>query len=209
MAVVNGYATVAELREHLGDTGSKLDTELLERSIEAASRAIDRHCGRRFWQEATTSARTYRPVDPLTVIVDDISTTTGLAIKTDTTGDGTWATTWDSADYQLEPLNADVVATGSTGDPYAWWRIVAIDDKTFITGTLRASLQVTARFGWSAVPDEVQEAAILKAVALFRRKDAPFGIAGIGDFGPVRISRRDPDVTELLAPYVRYARPEI
>lgn len=206
MAVTNGYCTVAQVRDHLGDSGSKLDVDLLENAINAASRAIDRFCGRKFWQEATTSARTYRPGDPLTAIVDDISSTTGLVIKTDTTGDGTWATTWDSGDYQLEPLNSDVVASGSTVTPYAWWRIVAIDEKSFITGGLRASLQVTARFGWSAVPDDVTEAAILKAVALFRRKDAPFGVAGIGDFGPVRITRRDPDVTELLTPYVRYSR---
>lgn len=197
------------MRDHLGDSGSKLDIDLLERSINAASRAIDQHCGRRFWRDATVTARTYRPQDPLVANVDDISTTVGLIVKTDTTGDGSYATTWDAADYQLEPLNSDVVAGADTVTPYAWWLISAIDDKTFLTGTLRVSLQVTARFGWSAVPNDVNEAAILKAVALFRRKDAPFGVAGVGEFGPIRITRNDPDVRDLLGPYMKFARADL
>lgn len=203
MAVTNGYCTVAEIRDQISDTSSLADSDLLEKAINAASRAIDKYCGRKFWQEATTSVRTYQIDDPYTAWVDDISTTSGLVIKTDTAGDGTFTTTWDSADYQLEPLNANVVAAGSTVTPYAWWRIVAIDDKTFPIHDRRTTLQVTARFGWSAIPDDVNEAAILKATSLFRRKDAPFGVAGFGEFGVVRIGRGDPDVMDLLRPYRR------
>lgn len=202
MAVTNGYCTVAELREQFGDSGSKLSLALLERAINVTSRAIDKLCGypdRKFWLDATVETRVYRPDDPEVAWVDDIGTTTGLVIKTDTTGDGTYATTWDAADYQLEPLNADAADTA-----YAWWRIVAIDDKTFPVAPLRPTLQVTAKFGWSAVPDDVNEACILKAASLFKRKDSPDGVANFGDFGPVRISRRmDPDVFELLWPFMR------
>lgn len=202
MTLINAYCTVAEVRSQLADTGSKIEVALIEKAINASSRAIDTLCGRRFWRDATVTSRTYRPTDAYEVRVDDISTSTGLIVKTDTTGDGTWATTWDAADYQLEPLNSDVVAGGDTLSAFAWWKLVAIDDKVFLTGTRRASLQVTARFGWSAVPDDVNTAAILKSVGLFKRKDAPFGIAGFGDFA-MRISRRDSDVWELLNPYIR------
>lgn len=201
MAVVNGYATLAHLRTHLGDSGTLLTAELLERALEAASRAIDRHTGRKFWLDAEVETRTYRPDDPYLAWVDDIGSTTGVVVRTDTTGDGTWATTWDAGDYQLEPLNADVFAS----TPYAWWRIAAIDDKTFPVreggNQRRPTLQVTARFGWSEIPDEIEQACLLKAAALFKRKDSPNGVQGMGDFGVVRIGRNDPDVLGLLAPY--------
>lgn len=209
MTLVNAYATVAQLRVHLGDTGAGLTEALLERALNATSRAIDKHCGRRFWVDAAVVAREYRPSDAGVVFVDDISTRTGVIVKTDTTGDGTFATTWDADDFDLEPRNADVVASGSTGDAYSFWQITAIDDKTFPLSSRRATLQVTAKFGWSAVPVDVEEACILKAASLFKRKDAPFGVAGFDTFGAVRITRRDPDVLELLQGFVRFTRPEV
>ncbi|HEY9414189.1 MAG TPA: hypothetical protein VIQ30_05480 [Pseudonocardia sp.] len=198
MAVTNGYCTTAELREHFRDTGSELTTELLERAINATSRAIDRHCGRRFWQDSAVQAKVYRADDAYELDVDDISTTTGLIIATDTTGDGSYATTWAPSDYQLEPLNADTESTA-----HAWWRVVAIDGELFPVSARRATVRVTARFGWSAVPDMVTEACILRAAALFKRKEAVFGIAGLNGFGEVRITRRDPDVMELLHPFIK------
>lgn len=198
MAVVNGYLTVDQLREHLGDTGSKIDIDLLERSINATSRAIDRFTGRKFWQDATVKVRHYRPESSWLAFTHDISTTTGLVIKTDPGGDYTWTDTWTTADYDLEPDDND-----QDESAYAWWRIRAIGDFAFTAGSNRRTLQVTAKFGWSAIPADVEYAALLKASSLFRRKDAPFGIAGFGDFGPVRITRKDPDVIELLNPFAK------
>lgn len=198
MILTNPYCQGLELRSHLGDSGERLDSDSIDKAISASSRAIDKWCGRRFWQDGSVVARVYQPEDPYVAWVDDISTTTGLVIKTDTAGDGTYATTWASTDYQLEPLNANL-----TDAAYAWWRIVAIDRYTYPSSARRPTLQVTAKFGWSAIPDEVTEACLLKAASLFKRKDAPFGIAGFGDFGAVRIGRADPDVIDLLGPYRR------
>lgn len=210
MALVNAYCTEQEVRDQFKDENLVLSQDLLLRAINATSRAIDRHCGRKFWQDAATVARVYRPRDAYHVFTHDISTDTGLEIKTDTTGSGTFDTTWDADDYDLEPRNVDVVAAGDTGDPFAWWQITAIDGKTFPLDARKATLQVTARFGWSGIPDDVNEAAIIKASSLFRRKDAPFGVAGFGELGAVRISRfGDPDVMALLEPYVRYSRPDV
>lgn len=202
MAVTNGYATVAELREHFSDSGTTLDTELLERAINATSRSIDKYTGRRFWVDSTVQTRQYRPRENWHVFVDDISTTTGLIVATDTNGDGSYSTTWDTADYQLEPANAD-----KDGAAYAWTALTAIDDKTFPVYR-RRSLQVTAKFGWSAVPDDVNQACLIRAAAIFKRKEAPLGIAGFGQFGEIRITRRDPDVIELLAPFRRITKPD-
>lgn len=202
MTVVNGYCTLEELRSQLGDSGNRLAVDLLERAVSATSRAVDAWCHRRFWQDATTTARTIPAGDvtPDLVWVPDISTIEGLVVQTDPGTAGTWSTTWAVGDYQVEPLGAD-----ADGGAYAWWRIAAVGDHRFPTGQDRRSrVRVTARWGWSAVPDGVVEATILKATALFLRKDSPHGVAGFGSEGyAVRITRKDADVCELLAPYVR------
>lgn len=186
----------------MGDTGTKLDSALLDKAINATSRAVDRYCGRRFWQDAAPVSRVYRADDRNVTYVDDISTSAGLILATDRHLDGTWADTWAASDYQLEPLNANAVAAGDEATPFSWYRIVAVGALRFPIDPHRVSVKVTARFGWSAVPDDVNEACILKATSLFRRKDAPYGVAGFADFGPVRVTRRDPDVLDLLGPYV-------
>lgn len=204
MAITHGYCTVKEVQAQLGDSDGKLSVPLLEQAITATSRAIDQYCGRRFWQDETVQVRVYRPIDEWTVAVDDISTATGLIVATDTGHDGTYVTVWTAdTDYQLEPLNAD-----ADGGAYAWTQIAAVGSLRFPCRghsrrhRRRPAVRVTARFGWSAVPDDVNQAAILKAVSLFRRKDAPFGVAGFGEFGAVRL-RQDPDVMALLAPYTQ------
>ena len=202
MAVVNGYCTVQQVRDELGDTGASLDATLIEKAIGAASRAIDSWCGRRFWADETPVARYYRPVDPLTVIVDDISTATGLEVATDD-GTGSYGTVWASGDVLLDPPGGDVDGA------FAWTRLAAVGTLTFPTvWAARPPLRVTAAWGWSQVPDRVVEATVLRAVALFKRKEAVYGVADFGEFGPVRITRRDSDVADMLSGLIRYSSPE-
>lgn len=194
MALTNPYCQVTDLRTQLDDSSSKIDQALLERVINATSRAIERYCGgRRFWQDPSPVSRLYRPLDSDVLDVDDISSSAGLVVAT---GSG-FSTVWATTDYQLEPLNAD-----KDDMAFAWTRIRAVGANAFDVFSPQATVQVTAKFGWSAVPEEVKEACILKAVHLFKRKDAPFGFAGFADFGPVRISRQDSDVVELLHDFV-------
>jgi hypothetical protein len=195
VALVNAYCGVEDVRNQLTDSSSKLDTGLIEKAVAATSRAIDRYCGRRFWQDPTPTARVYEAPDRRLVDIDDLSTAAGMIVKADS-GDGTYGTTWASSDYQLRPLNAD-----ADGGAYSWRQIAAVGGRSFPCSRRGfPGLQVTARWGWSEIPDDVVEAAILKAVSLFSRKDAPFGVAGFGEFGAVRITRRDPDVVDLLSP---------
>ncbi|WP_427422664.1 hypothetical protein [Lysinibacillus fusiformis] len=193
------YATVEQLREEFTDDNANLPEKLLQKALKATSRGIDRFCGRRFWQDPGVVTRVYRPEHDDVVWVDDISTTSGLIVATDTTGDGSYATTWAASDYELQPLNAD-----KDGPGYAWWRLHAVNRYAFpLTGKV-PPLRVTARFGWSSIPDDVTEACILRAAAIFKRRESITGVAGFGDFGVVRISRRrDPDVAELLDNFIK------
>lgn len=200
---VDLYASQTELKARLHISDAQ-DDAIADAALAAASRAVDRHCHRRFWQDSVAQTREYVVKDSDMAWVDDIATTAGLIIKTDTTGDYSWAETWDTDDYDLEPANADAFEAGDrTTDAHAWWRIVAVDAKTFPVHPRRKTLQVTAKFGWSAVPDAVSEATLLKAKHLFERKDMIAGVLGF-DQAAIRISRwEDPDVVMLLAPFVK------
>lgn len=201
MPLTNSYATVAQLRTHLADSGSTLTLEMLERALNAASRSVDAYC-RRFFYRTGVMTRTYTVDDATSVYVDDIATRTGLVVSTGTDGTTYPTTLLSGTDFVLEPRNADALATGGVANPHAFWQITLFGGKRFTVDPYRSTLSVTADFGWSAVPAEVEQATLLKAAQLFRRKDAPFGVAGFGEFGVVRIGRQDPDVVDMLAPFV-------
>jgi len=194
----NGYTSTATLKSYLAISDTVDDAEL-NQAIDAASRAIDGFCLRRFYADGTTSARTYYPINARVVHVDDISTSTGLVLQTDTGDTGTFDTTISSDDYQLEPLNG--ADGGLEGLPYS--RIRAVESNTFPTTGRRARVQVTADWGWAAIPETVETACLILATEVFKLKDAPFGVAGFGDYGAVRV-RDNPKVASLLAPYRRH-----
>ena len=49
---------------------------------------------------------------------------------------------------------------------------------------------------------EVQQAVLLLAARLYKRRQSPEGVAGWEDMGAVRIISRDPDVERLIEQYV-------
>lgn len=193
------YVSLTQLKSYLtGITGTTIDAELQD-SISTGSRDIDTFCGRRFWKDTTATARIFQ-VEPDRrgiVKVSDFWTTDGLIIATDEGGDGTFETTWTTSDYQLEPLNG--IEDGIEGVPY--WKIRAIN-RTWPCND-RASLQVTAKWGWSAVPAGVKSAcAILGIETAKLAREAPFGVAGFGVDGIVRL-RDNQRAQAMLASYRR------
>jgi hypothetical protein len=46
--------------------------------------------------------------------------------------------------------------------------------------------------------DEVQEAIVLLASRLYKRRQSPEGVAGWGELGVIRITHIDPDIERLL-----------
>lgn len=197
MTITNGYCDSEELRDwlNLSDTD---ETFAVESAIESASRDIDRYCGRRFYTDTAATARVFHPTTYYLAHVHDFHTTSGLVIKTDTGNDGTYATTWTTTDYQLEPLNA----LNDAGETVPYDTIRAVDALTFPTGHARPAVQVTAQWGWASTPTPVKTACLMQAAKLFRRRNTPEGIASSPEFGAIRVSvRMDPDAEKLLAPY--------
>jgi len=190
----NLYAALAELRSvrRVDDTA---DDSTLETRLERASRAIDTRClgdGGHFYADTVATARTYRIAGRVTrgedgalLLVDDISSTTGLVVEV---GNGT---TWTTIiDYSTSPDNA--IARGrpitALRRNYGYW-------------SPYTHARVTAAWGWPSVPSNVAEATLLLANRRFMRRDSPEGVAGWSDQGPFRVSRFDSDIEDLLGSF--------
>jgi hypothetical protein len=198
MAITNGYCTLSEVKAASRITDN-VDDALLELSVEAASRQIDRACDRIFYN-AGTATRVFLPTDPYLTEIDDLRTLT--SIKTSTSADGNFDVTWSATDYELQPLN------GINGGQYwPFTDIKAIGDYLFpvwttnTTNSNEATVQVTGVWGWASIPIDIKQATILLAMRQFKRYDSPLGVAGFGDIGAIRVGRIDPDVDALIQPF--------
>jgi hypothetical protein len=190
--VANEYAELAELKGMRQVTDNAKD-DALQNHLTRASRAIDDRTGRRFYADGSVSARSYRTSgrtvagdDGELLLVDDISTTTGLIVEV---GDGT---TWTAVtDYLTDPENAIVRGRA----------IEALIRDCGRWSTRR--VRVTADWGWPAIPDSIVEATLLLANRRFMRRDSPEGVSGWATDGAIRVSRFDPDIEDLVGPYVK------
>lgn len=188
MAWAPDYCTVDELAEFV-KIPDDADNTQLGLAIAAASRAIDRTCRRQFGLGAAPEVRYYRPRwDSLrcayVVDTDDLMTATGLLVAGEAV-----------VSPVLLPRNA-----AAEGRP---WNTLVLD------GTPDSEVEVTARWGWTTVPDAVKEACLLQASRVFKRRGAPFGIAGSPQDGSEMrlLAKVDPDVAVVLEGFRRKARP--
>lgn len=201
MAIVNGYATRNQIKAALRiGTADTQDDELIDNCGGAASRLIDGYANRAFWVVGTATSRVFTAGSDFVCQVDDMSGT-AITVKSSQQANQIFDTTWTTSDYQLEPING--IQDGLTV-PYT--RIRAIGD--YLWPTLNnnygeeALVQVTALWGWPAVPEPITQATIIQASRIFKRYDSPLGVAGFGDLGVMRVSRAlDPDVMQLVEPY--------
>lgn len=159
-------------------------------ALEAASRSVDRYCGRQFGVLSAVAARLYTAewnyaANAHEVIIDDVMTTTGMIVESEDTA---------VTDYTLLPLNA-----AGNSRP---WTMIRFGETV---STTLGQIEVTALWGWTAVPDAVKAATLLQASRLFKRKGAPFGIAGSPEMGSEMrlLAKIDPDVAVMLSDYRR------
>jgi hypothetical protein len=198
--LANEYVTATELRNRLKIPDTVDDIELTL-ACSAASKQIEDHCGRRFWQDAEVVVRQFYADSPTVCLLDDgdeqadISTTTGLVVKIDEAGDGTFSTALTiSTDFILWPLNAEDRVPAR---PYEEVRLV--NNYHFPRpANGRPGVQITAKFGWAAVPDKVKQAALVQATLLFRSKDSVFGVIPVGEVATGRLPALHPIARALL-----------
>ena len=192
----NAYASLADLKDTdvLQFTDTSHDA-ILEREINAASRAIDEWCGRFFYPVTPAEAHYFTADEHDYVKIHDVYTTTGFVLKTDLDGDGTFETTWASTDYNLWPYSP------VNNEPYTMIEVAAAGQYAF--PTIPKGVEVTASFGWAAVPNAINQACVMLANRLHKRNSTILGQAGATAVGAItlRIPRIDPDVEMLLKPY--------
>lgn len=196
MAITNGYASLAEVKAALRITDN-VDDALLEMAVESASRLIDGYACRQFYSSGTAT-RYFVAQDDYVVEVDDLANGT-VVIQTAQDADGVFDTTWDTDDYQLEPLNQILDGIG-----WAFTVIRAVGEYLWPISGGEALIKVTGVFGWPSVPIAIKQASIIQASRIYKRLDSPLGVAGFSDMGVLRVSTNlDPDVAQLVMPYKR------
>lgn len=212
--VADAYASIPTLRTFTRNAGTSDATdpdaaiELL--ALETASRLIDRACGRLFTATlSVAAARVFTPAtiparDPLVypsstfpwtwyrhfeLPIDDLFDTSTMSVAFDTTGNGAYNDVVTG--YRVGPLNA-----AAKGKPYT----TLLFDSGIYPPLFQNSVQVTAKWGWTSVPTTIQQATLLQASRILKRRDAPFGIAGSPDLGSQMrlLARLDPDVEEMV-----------
>jgi hypothetical protein len=191
------YATRAMLKARMGipDATTSRDAEL-DRRLLSASSDINAWCHRQFGRAEVASTRRFK-AGPSGVDTHDFWTDEDLVI-TPYSG-GVAGTSWDMSTLELEPM--DGIVNETPGWPYR--RIgYPMGDHPLVRAMTWAgyAIHVTARWGWAAVPENVVTSCLMLAVADDKAKDAPFGVAGFGDYA-VRI-RQNPMVEEKLKDYV-------
>lgn len=199
MATGDPYISGDQLAEYLrmDGTAANAGDDLLVLSASSASSWVNKYTRRDFNLAGTATVR-YFDTTGQTVLVDDIGHAT-ITVATDTAQDGTYSTAWDTTDIQASPLGALTI-----GEPIT--ELVAVGDQSFpLLGSRRRGLvKVTARWGWPAVPEDVQQATLILAAALYKRHESPTGVLGGAEFGLIRVGARvDPHV-EMLLEHYRY-----
>ena len=194
MPITNGYCTLNEVKSALRLSDS-IDDTLLENAIESASRRIDGYCGRFFYKTTPTAVPLFAH-DPYRLMTSDISGTTNLILKIDSSGSGTFDQTLTlNTDYIVEPTDYIVqrrpirTLTMIGGYTYPMFYIPS-----------QCGVQVTAAWGWDYIPDDVREACVLLAIRQFARLNAALGVMAFADMA-ITVRAVDPDVRDLLQPY--------
>jgi hypothetical protein len=217
--VADAYATMAVFRAYVRKTATTdatdPDSALELLALEAAARAIERACNRRFTvTAANASARTFTPemvrgASPVEYItsrfpfswyrhyilpIDDLADITGLTVAFDTTGNGDY----DSAStaFRVGPTN-----NPSRGLPYE--RLIF--DSGIYPPAYEEGVEVTAKWGWAAIPNTIVNANLLQAARFLKRRDAAFGVAGSPELGnELRLlAKLDPDVAIMVSAFKR------
>lgn len=202
------YATLDELKAEKG-ISDVADDSTLQISLGAASRQIDGACGWRFWKDSVLTARYFTPDNPKCLYLldetpaDGIATATGLTVELDNDDSGTYETNLTvNTDFVLVPRNAQAAVPLR---PYTEIELTGVNYWFPRSSYNRATVKITAKWGWPAIPDDIKKACLIQAQQLAKSKDAAFGVAALAaiDGAGMRAQAWNPLALELIRPYRR------
>ena len=205
MAITNGYLTLVEFKNYKGGTGSfaadTADDDVIENIIESASRFIDNLTGQFFYKD-TGETRYYSAEFDDMLFTDNFYSI--VTLKTDEDQDGTYENTWNTGqstgDFYMMPFNAIL-----DGKAYNRIEVSAEGDYTFPKGVQRG-VEMTADWGYAAVPDIIKMACYEIANAAYGRRSGQ-NLTGNAEITGAGIVITPQDITpyarSLLAGYRR------
>jgi hypothetical protein len=134
-SIANTYAGIDDLKARMGVAGTTNDS-VLWATLNAASRAVDRHCNRHFF--ALEATRLFDVEDRASVSIPDLASAT--EVLEDCDGDRVFETTRAVSDYALYPLNAS--PGSASGRPYSQIRSdLGHGVESFAVGRSRLSIE--------------------------------------------------------------------
>lgn len=203
-SIGNWYIGLDEFKDRLGITDTGDDSQI-QIALQSTANWVNEYCGRHFFR--VTETRTFEPDNIWVQEIDDLVTAT--AVNVDQDGDGVFEQAWtQNIDYQLR-LGRGLYNVNATGIARPYRQIQVINTGKWLPFTWPYThldrVQVIGVWGWAAVPPAIAQANFILAADLFKMKDAPFGIAGVGDIGVARVSA-NPWLAEMLRPYINPKR---
>lgn len=158
---------------------------------------VDHHASQPFGfnKDASPTTRVVYPTaSGRSLVVPPIAASAGIVLKVDSNliGDFSGYTAIPDADYELLPRDAALM-----GLPYTEIYIPPWASSSTYLWANDVPVQVTATFGWPAVPEAIKRATVeLTAIV---RLESPRGTNRIDDFGQVlSVSRKARDIVDEL-----------
>lgn len=132
---MNCYASIADLKTALGVT-STTDDVVMRKIAEAASRMIDKFCGRYFYVQSATK---YFNGAGIRLWIPDLLSINASGLKTDEDGDETYENTFATTDYFLYPFNTY---------PKTYIEISNVSDYSSFGGSVKKAVQIAGIWGY-------------------------------------------------------------
>jgi hypothetical protein len=184
------YVAVSELKDWARSEIPTADDAWITAALTAAELTLDTACGRKFVVATTSTARVFTPAECSSVLrIHDCTSVTTVV------EDGT---TLSSTGWQLEPLNG--LSWSGEARPYDQIRL--LDGDWWYTDFQRATISVTAAWGWAAIPAPVVEACKILAKDVLSQRDVRFGLVAVTDAAGIA-ARMNPLVRQTIEDYRR------
>lgn len=167
------------------------DDDQIGAAILSAQQDLDNACSRRFIVATTATARVFVPASAERLIIDDCTSITSIAEN---------GTTVDASLYQAEPLNN----LSPSGETVPFDKVRRLSGCWYRDGG-KATITVTAPWGWLAIPFPIVESCKVVTKANLEVRDARFGLAAILENG-IGISPRE--VTLVKRAIAQYSGPK-
>lgn len=161
---------LADFKTYVRDEANGLNDATLQGYLDAASQALNNTCQRQFVVAgAAATARSFQPRNYSDVLViHDCVSITSVVDNGTTLVAGTG--------YQAEPLNnlsnaGETVPFNQLVKPWTYW----------FSPTGFASVVVTAKWGWAAIPFQIVEACKVLGKELCNNQDVRLGLVAVND----------------------------